>query len=60
MDQKKKCSCYENSGVCCDVTNCHFHCGEYGCKAEQIKVGHGFAASSSDTVCDTFRPKSVD
>lgn len=60
MNKDKKTQCGQNAGVSCDVTNCHYHCGEYGCKAEQIKVGHGFAANSADTVCDTFKPKSID
>ena len=60
MDKQKKAQCGQNTGVTCDVVNCQYHCGEYGCKAEQIKVGHGFASNSKDTVCDTFKPKSID
>ncbi len=46
-----------NTGVSCDVSNCHYHCGECGCHASRIKVGHNYASNHDDTVCDTFRPR---
>lgn len=49
----------EKSQVRCDVKNCKYHFGKYGCSAEQIKVGHGYASSSDDTVCDTFKPTAL-
>ncbi len=45
-------------GVCCDVVNCEYHNENRECCAKQIKVGPGYATSSTETVCDTFKPKS--
>jgi hypothetical protein len=43
-------------GITCDVTNCYYN-EHQTCCAEEIKVGPQYAASSSDTVCATFRPR---
>jgi hypothetical protein len=47
----------ENPAVSCDVKNCSYHDSDDLCSASKIKVGPTFAVSSTDTVCDTFRPK---
>jgi hypothetical protein len=44
------------NGVRCDVANCHYNKAGGQCTAKQVKVGPQFANSSSDTVCDTFKP----
>lgn len=43
-------------GVHCEVTNCVYNADKKLCTAKSIKVGPQFAASSADTVCDTFKP----
>ncbi len=45
-----------NSGVHCEVANCHFHDKEDHCTASKINVGPGYAFSSADTICATFKP----
>ncbi len=47
-----------NSGIRCDVKNCHYHGANDSCTAQEIKVGPQYASSSADTVCVTFRPSS--
>ena len=42
-------------GISCDVGNCYYN-KQKECHATAIKVGPQFAASTADTVCDTFRP----
>ena len=49
----------KNKGVSCDVKNCTYHDGECNCTAEQIAVGPSYASCCTDTVCATFRPKSL-
>jgi hypothetical protein len=44
------------NGIVCDVNNCVYN-RQRTCHADQVKVGPQFAASTSDTVCDTFRPQ---
>jgi len=44
-------------GITCDVTNCVYNENNNTCTATQIKVGPQFAASSSDTICATFKPQ---
>ncbi|MGM9653459.1 MAG: DUF1540 domain-containing protein [Eubacteriales bacterium] len=46
-------------GVACDVRNCAFHDGENCCTASRIAVGPSFAVTSGETVCATFKPKSL-
>lgn len=43
-------------GIHCDVTNCYYN-ERKECHAEEITVGPQYAATSSDTVCATFRPR---
>lgn len=43
-------------GVHCEVTNCVYNKNKSTCTAKKIKVGPQFAASSADTICDTFKP----
>jgi hypothetical protein len=45
------------SGIHCEVTNCSFHDPSCKCSANQVKVGPTYAASSTETVCSTFKPK---
>lgn len=45
--------------IVCDVKNCTYHTGECSCKAETVSVGPTFAGTSTDTVCATFKPKSL-
>lgn len=44
------------NGVQCDVTNCYYN-EQKSCTADEIKVGPQFAATSSDTICATFKPR---
>lgn len=46
-------------GVACDVKNCAFHDGECYCAANRIAVGPSYANTSGETVCATFKPKSL-
>ena len=46
-------------GVACDVRNCSFHDGDSYCTANRIAVGPSFASTSGETVCATFKPKSL-
>lgn len=52
-------TCKENRGVMCDVINCVYHNGEDTCTAEKITVGPSYATSCTDTVCATFKQKTV-
>ena len=54
---EKKCCEHVNEGISCDVKNCQFHHGDCFCAADKIAVGPGFAASCTDTICATFKPK---
>jgi hypothetical protein len=46
-------------GVVCDVKSCSYHDGGSFCTASRISVGPGFARTSGETVCATFKPKSL-
>ena len=46
-------------GVACDVKNCAFHDGDSYCAANRIAVGPSYASTSGETVCATFKPKSL-
>lgn len=46
-------------GVVCDVKNCVWHDGQSHCSAGQIAVGPSYATSCADTVCATFRQKTL-
>lgn len=52
-------TCKSNKGVACDVINCVYHDGDNHCTAEKINVGPSYATSCTDTVCATFRQKTV-
>lgn len=47
----------ETPTVHCDVKNCAYHKDNDICTAGKIKVGPNHAISSTDTVCDTFKPE---
>lgn len=47
------------SGISCDVRNCEYHQEGHKCVAREIKVGPGYATSSSDTICATFKPNAT-
>ncbi len=57
MNHEKNECCKEKclKGVSCDVKNCMYHDGDCKCTAKQISVGPGFASSSADTLCATFK-----
>lgn len=44
----------EIRGIKCEVTNCQYHDKNNCCTAGNIKVGHTYANSTEDTVCETF------
>ncbi len=46
-------------GVVCDVKNCAYHDGDAYCAATRIAVGPGYAKTSGETVCATFKPKTL-
>lgn len=46
-------------GVVCDVKNCVYNDGSCHCTAEKIAVGPTYATACTDTVCATFRQKSL-
>ncbi len=46
-------------GVVCDVRNCVYHDGDNFCTASRIAVGPTYATNSRDTVCATFRERSL-
>lgn len=46
-------------GIKCDVKNCAYHDGDSYCTAEKIAVGPSYATSCTDTVCATFKQKTV-
>lgn len=46
-------------GVVCDVKNCVYNDQHSHCTAEKIAVGPTYATSCTDTVCATFRQRSI-
>ena len=46
-------------GVSCDVRNCIYNDLHSHCTAEKIAVGPTYAASCTDTVCASFRQRSI-
>ena len=46
-------------GITCDVKNCCYHDGECYCTANKIAVGPSYATNSTDTICSTFKPKTL-
>lgn len=62
MENNKCCGPVKKSDHCqsnikCEVTNCVYHSKDGLCEAAQIEVGPGFAESSRETNCNTFRQK---
>ncbi len=53
--QKKK----KLKGVVCDVKNCVYNDLKCHCTAENIAVGPTYATSCTDTVCATFRQRTL-
>lgn len=49
-------SCDKIDGIKCDVQNCVYHKKDNSCEAGNIEVGPGYANSSEETICATFRP----
>ncbi|MDO4743116.1 MAG: DUF1540 domain-containing protein [bacterium] len=45
------------SGIKCEVENCKYNSDGCHCIAGSIEVGPSHAASSEETVCDTFIPR---
>ncbi|MBR5553999.1 MAG: DUF1540 domain-containing protein [Clostridia bacterium] len=46
-------------GISCNVKNCIYHDGDAYCTASRISVGPSYATSCTDTVCATFKAKSL-
>ena len=46
-------------GISCDVRNCVYHDGDSRCTAEKIAIGPSYATSCTDTVCATFKQRSL-
>lgn len=46
-------------GISCDVRNCVYHDGDSYCTADRVAVGPSYATSCTDTVCATFRQRSL-
>lgn len=46
-------------GITCDVKNCVYHDSDCYCTAGKIAVGPSYATSCTDTVCATFKQKTV-
>lgn len=52
---KKADKCQSN--IKCTVKNCMYHSTDGLCEASQIEVGPGFAETSKETNCNTFKQK---
>ncbi len=48
-----------NQKIFCNVKNCEYHGEDCTCHAERIAVGPNYASSCTDTVCATFKPKTL-
>ncbi|MGI5957940.1 MAG: DUF1540 domain-containing protein [Massiliimalia sp.] len=48
---EQKCIC----GIHCNVENCVHNNHHCGCTAKQIQVGPTYAASTTDTICQSFK-----
>lgn len=60
QEEKRSHDCKHIKGIVCDVKNCTYHdCDNY-CTAGEIKVGPTYASTGSETVCVTFKPKTID
>lgn len=46
-------------GISCDVRNCIYHDGDSYCTADRVAVGPSYATSCTDTVCATFKQRSL-
>jgi hypothetical protein len=47
----------QGHGIVCDAQNCYYNREGRACTAGQIKVGNTNACTSTDTACDTFKPR---
>lgn len=58
-NEKNTCGCEKAiKGITCDARNCAYNAEGCKCHAPEISVGPSYAATSSETVCATFKPKS--
>lgn len=48
-----------NEKIVCSVRNCVYHDGDHRCTAGKIAVGPTYASDCTETVCATFKPKSL-
>ncbi len=46
-------------GISCNAKNCVYNDGQEYCTAPRINIGPSYAVSSMETVCATFKPKSM-
>ncbi len=46
-------------GVVCDVKMCEYHDGNAYCAATRITIGPSSAKTSGETICATFKPKTL-
>ena len=49
----------KNTGVVCEVTECHYHTGDNCCTAEKIEVCNCKVCgdNGNETFCSTYREK---
>ena len=47
----------KESKICCEVTNCVYHCDDNKCCATVVKVGPKEACNCHQTECGTFEEK---
>ncbi|HBE14464.1 MAG TPA: DUF1540 domain-containing protein [Clostridiales bacterium] len=45
--------------ISCNVKNCKYHNSENLCTAEKISVGPSYACNCQDTICATFKQKTL-
>lgn len=55
--EKSSCCAKHIKGIVCSVENCVYHDCQNYCTAKEIAVGPAKAATSAETLCVTFRPK---
>lgn len=46
-------------GISCDVRNCVYHDGDSYCTANKIAVGPSYAKACTETVCATFKQRTL-
>ena len=47
------------SGISCNVKNCKYHDSHNFCTADKISIGPSYACNCRDTICATFKQKSL-